>query len=270
MKAYTQNRVYETLIERGIEEKYATNLLSRAYFENQEVYEEKDILGIIEELMIDDLKEKSDLSIGISKPKVLFFIGPPGAGKTTMIAHMTVELDAKSESFGFVCADMYKLGGLDQLQQIAKIYDAPFDSWDSHFRGNRERLITPKHYSINNQEIDYILVDTTAVYRKKEDEWKSYFERLYDAFDGLERAIRLVLPATGKYEDLIRITDNISKDYDFGFVFTKLDETEAYGSIYNLHQRTGKAIKHITFGPSIGDDFRSFDAKQLVDVIMED
>ncbi len=45
--------------------------------------------------MISDLDERVEAKTDTSNPNVLFFVGPPGAGKTTMIAHMTDILDKK-------------------------------------------------------------------------------------------------------------------------------------------------------------------------------
>ena len=54
-----------------------------------------------------------------------------------------------------------------------------------------------------------------------------------------ERRIYLVLSATTKYKDLIEITDIYDEFCDFHPIFTKLDETSAYGNILNIKLHTG-------------------------------
>lgn len=48
MKTHTQISIYEDLIDSGIDEKYAANLLSRVYFKNSNLSDKKDLLGKME------------------------------------------------------------------------------------------------------------------------------------------------------------------------------------------------------------------------------
>ena len=111
----------------------------------------------------------------------------------------------------------------------------------------------------------HVIVDTTFYIKDVNAyNWDNYFRNTYDAFDGFEREILLVLPLSGNERDLEDIADHIAEEYDFSLVITKLDEAENLGSIYNLCEHIKKPIKYVTYGPSIGVDIREFDVKQYV------
>src|SRR3954466_3891532 len=55
------------------------------------------------------------------------FIGPPGAGKTTTIAKIAAQERARGgRRLGFIAADGFRVGAVEQLQTYADILDAPF------------------------------------------------------------------------------------------------------------------------------------------------
>ena len=50
----------------------------------------------------------------------------------------------------------------------------------------------------------------------------------------------------------------------FDLIFTKLDETSAYGNIYNIRQYTGANVSYVTTGQNVPNDIDEIDTQKLV------
>ena len=78
-----------------------------------------------------------------------------------------------------------------------------------------------------------------------------------------DREIYLVLSATTKYKDLVRITEAYSKITDYRLIFTKLDETSSIGTIYNIRMLTGAPLSYATFGQNVPDDISNINPQSI-------
>jgi len=180
--------------------------------------------------------------------KVIFFIGPTGAGKTTTIAKVASNLTlTEKKNVCVISADDYRVGGSEQLGTYANIGDIQF-------------------YELNDLDIksldlsiyDQIIVDTRAYYKKLEDQWFDYFADLYCKFDEYEREIRLVLPATQDEENMMEIVNSIRDKYQFNIIFTKVDETRCMGSMFNVYLRSGITIDQVAFGQEVPETISGY------------
>lgn len=73
----------------------------------------------------------------------------------------------------------------------------------------------------------------------------------------------LVMSATTKYRDLLNITDAYKDIKDFRLLFTKLDETNAYGNILNVRIHTGAPLSYVTSGQAVPEDISVVDVQDL-------
>ena len=74
----------------------------------------------------------------------------------------------------------------------------------------------------------------------------------------------MVVSATTKFRDLVQIADSYKDIANFQLLFTKLDETDTYGNIYNLKQYTGAELSYVTVGQNVPDDIYVFDTQKIV------
>ena len=79
-----------------------------------------------------------------------------------------------------------------------------------------------------------------------------------------EREVYLVVSATTKYKDLLEIADRYKEIADYKLIFTKLDETEAYGNIYNIKMYSGAPLSYMTNGQNVPDDIEEFNTQKIV------
>ena len=114
------------------------------------------------------------------------------------------------------------------------------------------------------RSVGLLTADTYRIAKEQIDELK----RLLNAIPEEDREVYLVLSATTKYRDLIRITDVYKDVAKYKLIFTKVDETGTIGNIYNVLMHTGAGLSYMTFGQNVPDDISAADtqaiAKQLL------
>ena len=94
-------------------------------------------------------------------------------------------------------------------------------------------------------------------------EQKEDISKILHSIPEEERDTYLVLSATTKYKDLIKITENYSEIEKYNLIFTKLDETECVGNILNIHMLTGAPLSYTTYGQNVPDDIGKIDAQGI-------
>ena len=117
-------------------------------------------------------------------------------------------------------------------------------------------------------DYDLVLVDTAGFSHKNDGQREDMKRLLKNLPAQYERQIYLVLSATTKYKDLIEITDIYDEFCDFHLIFTKLDETSAYGNILNIKLHTGAQLSYVTTGQNVPDDIEVVDTQKLVKLLL--
>ena len=227
--------LYNTMLENEVNEKYANQIIDEIEKSNKPNMPFDYALSNIYQKMILKFGKPAGITLAAQGPKMLFFIGPTGVGKTTTIAkiasHFCVDGGKK---VALLTADTYRIAAAEQLRTYANILEVPF------------RII----YSVEElsqamrdfKDCDYILVDT-AGHSHQNAEQKKVMKELIHSVDGiLEKEVFLVLSATTKYRDLLSIADTYSDMTDYKLIFTKLDETITLGNLLNLKLYTGAPL----------------------------
>jgi flagellar biosynthesis protein FlhF len=108
-------------------------------------------------------------------------------------------------------------------------------------------------------------VDTAGRSHKNEEQIKELSEYLaaVKKVKTVDMDTILVLSATTKYKDLIQIVSSYDFADDFRLLFTKLDETSAYGNILNIKLQTGAGLTYFTMGQNVPDDIEKVNVQWL-------
>lgn len=218
------------------------------------------ILANVYQKIVLKLGEIKTLKKGEKKPKIIFFVGNTGVGKTTTMAKLaslcTLDMKLKCAMFSI---DTYRIAAIEQLKTYANILSDPM-----------EVVYTPEEMTQNVEKYknyDLILVDTAGRSHKSEEQ-KEDLKQIIDSVNGYEHEIFLVVSATVKYSDLLSIANTYGELFDYNLIFTKLDETNGMGSILNLKLDTGKSLSYVTWGQNVPDDIGVLDpqiiAKKLL------
>ena len=194
------------------------------------------------------------------KPKVLFFVGNTGVGKTTTIAKLASRLKLlENKELAIFSVDTYRIAAIDQMRTYAGILKVPFNV-----------VYSPEEMKEGIEKYkncDYIMIDTAGRSHKNEEQRKDLLSVIESAKD-CEYEVFLLLSAAVKYSDLLDMAKVYGDLFDFKLIFTKLDETSGHGTILNMKLDTGKDLSYVTWGQNVPEDIGLLDpqvvAKKLL------
>ncbi len=205
------------------------------------------------------MKEPEPFSFTKDK-KVIILIGPTGVGKTTTLAKLAANMVlAEKKKVGLVTSDTYRIAAVEQLKTYSEIIGVPL----SIIYTPNEILNAIESY----KDKDLILVDTAG--RSHKDKYQ-LMELKTLIKTSIDYEVYLVMSATTKFSDCIEIIKNYSFLDDYKLLFTKLDETSAFGVILNVAYITKKPISYITTGQSVPDDIEIADNGKIINCLLGD
>lgn len=249
--------LYNTMLDNEVSEKYANQIIDEIEKNAKPNMPFDYALTNIYQKMILKFGKQEGITPAQNAPKMIFFIGPTGVGKTTTIAKIASRyiVDEKKK-VALITSDTYRIAAAEQLRTYAGILEVPFRVVYSP----EEIVQTMKDFS----DYDYIFVDTSG-HSYQNEEQKETMKGIVHSVDGqAEKEVFLVLSATTKYRDLLKIVDAYSEVTEYKLIFTKLDETSEVGNLLNIKLYTGAALSYVTCGQNVPDDLEDFDPQKTV------
>lgn len=253
--------LYNTMISNEVNEIYANQVIDEITKIHKPDVPFDYALAEVYQKMILKFGQPVGITPAAQGPKVIFFVGPTGVGKTTTIAKLASRFSViEKKKVALLTADTYRIAAAEQLRTYADILEVPC------------RVI----YTVEEVEkalrdfkaYDYIMVDT-AGHSHQNSKQRENMNSIVHSVDGLaEKEVYLVLSATTKYRDLTSIADTYSKITDYKLIFTKLDETTTLGSLFNLRLHTGATISYVTDGQNVPDDIDMFNPQKTVKLLL--
>lgn len=253
--------LYGILLENEVDEKYVNQIMDESEKVMRSGTSVDFILSNVYQKMILKLGQPKTIELTEKKPKVVFFIGPTGVGKTTTIAKIASRFKVeRGKKVALLTADTYRIAAAEQLRTYANILDTPLTIVYSSEELN-EALTRVEDY-------DLVLVDT-AGFSHRNAEQRGKVKKLIDnVSEEYDKEVYLVLSATTKYRDLLEIADIYKENFDFRMIFTKLDETACLGNIFNMKMYTGADLSYSTYGQNVPDDIEAFDMQKMVKLLL--
>lgn len=249
--------LYNTMLENEVDEKYANQIMEDADKNKKPNVPFDYILANIYQKMVLKFGKSEGIIPAAKGPKMVFFLGPTGVGKTTTIAKVASSFTMEEKKkVALLTTDTYRIAAAEQLRTYANILEVPF------------RVIYTQEELAEALEIfwdyDYIFVDTAGHSHQNEDQLEKMKEYMNVVKGRVEYQVFLVLSATTKYRDLLRIAESYKDIADYEFIFTKLDETATWGSIMNLKLQTDTTIAYVTCGQNVPNDIERFNPQKTV------
>ena len=227
---------------------------------NSRVVDEKESLKVLFDVMKRQMLTSGPIELMESGPKTVVLVGPTGVGKTTTLAKIAAHYSMfKKKKVGLLTIDTFRIGAVEQLRTYANILELPL-----------KVATTPeqmRRFIGEYRDMDLVLVDTGG--RSQKDRAKmAELVNFVGGRDDIYCELHLLLSCATKNRDLIEITREFGKlaiDY---VLFTKLDECNTFGGIFNEVLWTHKPVSYLTTGQNVPDDIEVADAGRTVELVL--
>jgi flagellar biosynthesis protein FlhF len=249
--------LYNTMLDNEVDEKYANQIMEEIERLSKPNMPFDYTLANTYQKMILKFGKAAGIYPAKSGPKLVIFLGPTGVGKTTTIAKISGSFAVEGKKkVALLTADTYRIAAAEQLRTYANILEVPF-----------RVVYTEEEIKAAIQDFknfDYIFLDTAGHSHQNQEQIEK-MRAMVDCVDGLaEKQVFLVLSATTKYKDLLRIADSYKQMSNYQLIFTKLDETSCVGNMLNVKLHTNTAIAYVTYGQNVPDDIEVFNPQKTV------
>lgn len=231
-----RQEVDDNIAERWIENIVASSLNHELTLDEVE----RALFQQIEQELNNVLREKST-----NPKKIIQFVGPTGVGKTTTLAKIATTFALQeNKKIAFITLDTYRIAAAEQLKTYATILNVPIEV--AYSLEDYQRALE------NFSQFDAVFVDTAGRnYREV-----AYMNELKQLISIKKQEVTtfLILSLTAKQEDITDIYHHFKAIPIEKIIFTKADETYAYGSIVNMALQEQKDIQFLTNGQEVPDD----------------
>lgn len=249
--------IYNTLLDNEVSEKYANQIIDEMSSVRKENVGIDTLLGNIYQKMILKFGEPSPVKESKGAARLVFFIGPTGVGKTTTVAKIASKLKLEEKKkIALLTTDTYRIAATEQLRTYADILDVPFQVIYT-----AEEL---KEVTEELRDYDVILVDTAGHSPNNQEQHDDLKHFVMSVDEKTPKELYLVMSATTKYKDLLKIVDSYEDMKGYKIIFTKLDETTTFGNILNIRMYTNAALSYVTCGQNVPDDISLIDVQKIV------
>ncbi|TGK47856.1 flagellar biosynthesis protein FlhF [Leptospira kanakyensis] len=204
----------------------------------------------------------SDLFSGTprGKRKIIFFVGPTGAGKTTSIAKLAAKYSLHmGKKVSLYTTDNYRIAAIDQLKFYADAMGLPFYA-AKDLRKWKETIL--------RDGSELILVDT-AGYSHRKSENLEKLQEFYQVFgekDYIETV--LVLSSTVSKDNAMAVANAYESVGYKRILLTKLDEAEFLGSVVELADTIHREFAFLSVGQDVPFDILNASKKLLAECVI--
>lgn len=252
-KLTTQERL-NTEIHRGTEEGYkkAEKLLDENYISGP--LRDKLLEGlsctsdecsrILSERILENTK--MDYEAQIHPSRVVVFLGPTGAGKTTTLAKVAWLYKSSGKKVGIITLDTYRVGAYEQIAAFGEGLGILVEKV-----GREDQLmVAMEKFSY----FDLVLVDTMGL-SSKDLELNLRLKGLGLQLSRLNTTFTLIVSASMKEEDMMRHYERYKDDFSItSIIVTKLDESITIGNALSFAYSINKPILFFTDGQKVPED----------------
>ena len=196
----------------------------------------------------------SDLANGKTH-KAMVFVGGSGVGKTTTISKLA--LNAKAHSDKDILLIKTKDDADEKLYKLADVIGATV--WVVTTRQELRMIID------EFESTSLIFIDTPGVNHLNDVELLGLKEYIHD-IPNLET--HLVVSATTRFVDVINTVKNYAVIPVQRLLFTKVDETDIYGTLFSVAMATKIPLSYITDGQEMQSNVRPVTGSMIAEMIL--
>ncbi len=192
------------------------------------------------------------------KRKIIAFVGPTGVGKTTTIAKLAaIQAIKMQKTVALLTLDNYRIAAIEHLKAYARVIGIPMEVASS------VKELKTSVRKLRNRHL--ILIDTPGMSQKNENQ----INELKDMLEGISPIqTHLLMSANTNDSNLVDIWEKFRVIPIARLIFTKLDETTAYGNIVNQLFRSKTPISYFTNGQEVPEDIEIATLENLINLMM--
>lgn len=243
-----------SLIEQGMNAATADLLVNEASKAEHDVgpCDDASIRRALQREIATRVRTSGPLLKGEGFPSIGLLIGPSGAGKTAAVAKLASHYRLEQRrSVALITFDTYRENAVEQLRRYAKVVGVPFACAVSA-RQVHEGLR-------RHTQVDLVLIDMPGIGPGD----VALANELRRLLPQETVTTHLVLPASTREQELCRITRRLSHLPQLRLLFTKLDETESYGTIFEVAHQTGVPLSYWSIGRRVPGDLEVASSERL-------
>ncbi|MEI0698663.1 flagellar biosynthesis regulator FlhF [Brachyspira intermedia] len=249
--SYLRDREFPEEILLELREYLLTSSNAR-FFQSKDVIREE-----VEKYFAERLILSNGIEVG-TKKKIIVFVGPTGVGKTTTIPKIAAQYMKSGKKVSFVTIDNYRIAAVDQLQRYASIMKVPFTS------ASTPEALRAEIRKMDNSSL--LFIDTMGRSPKGAEDIVA-MSKYFTTVGRFDMDIQLVMSATAKYKDALKILNGFKPTNYKGVILTKVDETDYLASSICAITKKKLPITYITHGQGVPKDIST--AKKYGYKIME-
>jgi len=198
------------------------------------------------------------LGRGEAQPRIVALVGPPGCGKTTTLVKLAVNYGlAARRPVMLLSMDTYRVAAAEQLRHYSAILGVGFQLV--------ETVAALAQTIEEHRGKELIFLDTPGLGSAEAGNYSPLAQFLATRED---IDTHVAIPCSMKASDLSRAVDSFEAFQPQRLLFTKLDETNSFGSILNETVRTGKPLSFFTTGQRIPEDLEAASKNRAVELIL--
>ncbi len=201
---------------------------------------------------LESLIDFSGASAAEGAQRIIALVGPTGVGKTTTAAKLAVTSAKQGKRVAIISADSLKPGDVDHFKRLTSGAEIEIESATTPQKLARS---LKKH-----RERDIVLIDTGGV-SPLDGDGMAHLQKLLAACPGVEK--HLCLSSTTRDRELTEAVKRFAAHSVDRLLFTRLDESETFGSIINVLLKSKLAPSYLTTGQKMAGDIEFATAGRL-------
>lgn len=251
--------LYDDLVAQGVEETLASEIIEslREITPPDEILEEEVITGYLEEALKAQGASEDQTGMPKESHRAVVLVGPTGVGKTTTMAKIAVaESFHKGKQIALITLNDHRIGATAQMEAYGKILGVPVAAASS--RAELESSLQ------RFRDKDLILIDTPGI--SHNDVYGiNELRELLEVIDASE--VHLLIGAGTRKSDFDRIFVRFNLLPVHRLLFTKVDETDQYGSMLNALVRTKLPLSYLTNGQQVPENIEAGSISRLISLL---
>jgi flagellar biosynthesis protein FlhF len=254
-------RACRLLVAQGLRPSTAESLCLalRRRLSQESLQSDSEIQDALHRFCVEQIRVSGPLLDAANDYKVAMFVGPSGAGKTTTIVKLAAHYQLQeNRSVALITLDTCRMAAVEHLRMYAHVLGVPLETAQTTadvVEGIRR-----------HRQASLIMIDTPG-FGPHETAQLMNLARIRDQYGLIET--HLILSATTRMQDLRRTVARYDACAPSRLLFTKLDETEEYGNLFELAYQTALPLSYWSNGQRVPEDFELAESARLADLLLD-